>query len=348
MRTGNSIETYGALVALSTNPVTWIWGIVLLLTLAVLPGAVSAYTVVIATKVLIAAVGAIGLNLLTGSTGLISLGQSAFLAIGAYTCALLIADWGVTPELAFLAAGLVSGLCSLLIGVPSLRLKGLYLAITTLAFSFIVTHLILYGERLTHGGFGVRIPNVQMFGINVANPTGLYYFSLVVAVLTTLFAINLMRTRVGRAWVALRDNDIAAKSMGINLVESKLLSFVVSSTLVGFAGALIALQIRFIVVDVFDVFLSIEALAMIIVGGAGSVAGAIMGATFIVLLPEGVRIALDLLGPRFASSFSTYVFEIRGVLSGLMIILMLRIEPEGLIGVWRRAKRYWTHWPLPS
>lgn len=346
MRTANTIETYGGLVALTTNPVSWSWAVALLAALALLPLLASGHGLVIATSVLIAAVGAIGLNVLTGTTGLISLGQSAFLAVGAYACGLLIVDYSIAPEIAFIAAGLVSGACSLLIGVPSLRLKGLYLAITTLAFSFIVTHVILYWENLTHGPFGVRIPKVRMLGIDIADPRGLYYFCLIVATLVTLFAINLMRTRVGRAWVALRDHDIAAKAMGIDLVRFKLLSFFVSSTLVGFAGALMALQIRFINTDVFSIFLSVEALAMILVGGAGSVAGAILGAAFIVLLPEVARTALDLLGSGFSSRYSTYVFEIRGVLTGLMIILMLRIEPEGLIGVWRKARRFWTQWPL--
>lgn len=346
MRTGHSIESYGGLVALSTNPVSWFWAGALLLSLAAAPAFLSGYGLVVATNVLIAAIGAIGLNLLTGCTGLISLGQSAFLAIGAYTCALLITDYHVPPELAFVAGGLMSGACSLVIGIPSLRLKGLYLAITTMAFSFIVTHVILYADNLTHGPFGVRIPNSQIFGLNIADPRALYWWCLIVTLLVTMYALNLMRTRVGRAWVALRDHDIAAKSMGVDLVRFKLLSFFVSSTIVGFAGALMAFQIRFINVDVFSIFLSVEALAMILVGGIGSVAGAIMGAAFIVLLPELARGALDVLGSGLSSSYSTYVFEIRGVLTGAMIIVMLRIEPEGLIGVWRRSKRYWNQWPL--
>jgi branched-chain amino acid transport system permease protein len=346
MRTGNAVETYSGLVALSTNPVVWFWVSILLAGLLLLPMVLTGHLLVVATNILIAAVGAIGLNLLTGSTGLISLGQSAFLLIGAYSCALLIADYGWKPELAFVASGVIASACSLLIGVPSLRLKGLYLAITTLAFSFIVSHVVLYAEPVTHGPFGVRIPNVSVFGIDIAKTGGLYYLSLAATIIATLFALNLMRTRVGRAWTALRDHDIAAKTMGINLVRYKLLAFMVSSALVGYAGALMAFQIRFINVDVFSVFLSVEALAIILVGGVGSVGGAILGAVFLVLLPEAVRAGLDLLGPAFASSYSTYVFEIRSVVTGLMIILVLRLEPEGMMGLWRRLRRFWGNWPL--
>lgn len=345
MRTGHAIESYPALISLSTNAVTWVWIGVLVAALLVFPNVVSGHTLVLGSTVLIAAVGAVGLNLLTGSTGLISLGQSGFLAIGGYTCALSITRLHLPPEVALIFSGVVSGALSLLIGVPSLRLKGLYLAITTLAFSFIVTHVILYAEPVTQGPLGVRIPDVKVLGLSIAEPRQLYYLALLTAVLVVLFALNLMRSRTGRAWIAIRDHDIAAKTMGINLVTYKLLAFVVSSFVVGLAGGLMALQLRFITPDVFGMFLSIEALAMILVGGIGSVAGAILGALFIVMLPDTARLVLDLFGTQVLSS-STQIFEIRGVLTGLIIVAMLRIEPDGLIGIWRDVKRFWTQWPL--
>ena len=347
MRSGNATESYDALIALSDNKVTWFWVGVLALALLVAPHVLSSYAIVLASSVGIAAVGAIGLNLLTGATGLISFGQAGFLAVGAYTSALLMSDYGWPAGPAIVAGALFTGLLSLLIGIPSLRLKGLYLAITTLAFSLIVTHFILYSENLTHGPFGVRIPNPAILGFDVAGDTSFYYLVLAVLTLVTLFSLNLMRTRIGRAWIAIRDHDIAAQVMGINLMRFKLLAFFVSSTIVGLAGALTTLQLRFINVEVFDMLISIEALAMIVVGGLGSVAGAIVGATFIVLLPQAVQLALDHVAPELQATYSTYVYEIRGLLIGLIIILILRLESGGLMGIWGKAKRYWTNWPLP-
>lgn len=346
MRTGHAIETYGRVIALTTNKITWMWSGALLVALIILPWTLSGHLLAVSTTVLIAAVSVIGLNVLTGTTGLISLGQSGFLAIGGYVCGLLIRDLSMPTELAIPLAGLVTGVLSLLIGIPSLRLKGLYLTITTLAASLIITHIILYAEPLTGGPFGLRIPDVNFLGLKIGNGRGMYYIALIVVVLVIVAVNNLMRSRSGRAWIALRDHDIAAKSMGIDLVRYKLLAFFVSSSIVGVAGALMALQLRFITADVFGLFLSIEALAMLLVGGVGSVAGAILGAIFIVLLPEIARALLTVLGWT-GETGSAFVFEVRAVVTGVLIILMLRIEPDGLIGIWRRTKRYWLQWPLP-
>lgn len=347
MRSGNAPESYGALIALSDNPVVWAWTGALAVAVLVAPFVLSSYLLVLAATVGIAAVGAIGLNLLTGATGLISFGQAGFLAVGAYGCGLLMADYGWPALPAVLGGALITGVMSLLIGLPSLRLKGLYLAVTTLAFSLIATHVILYWESLTHGPFGVRIPDPTVLGFSVATDTGFYYLVAALLTLVALFALNLMRSRIGRAWIAIRDHDIAAQVMGINLMRFKLLSFFISSTIVGLAGALMTLQLRFINVEVFDLLISIEALAMIVVGGLGSVAGAILGAAFIVLLPQAVQIALDHAAPGLQATYSTYVYEIRGLLIGLIIILILRLESGGLMGIWAKTKRYWSNWPLP-
>ncbi len=346
MRTHHFIENYEKHIALSDNPVKWAWIVIFLLALAVFPFLVSSYFVAMATMVGIAAVGAIGLNILTGSTGLISLGQSGFLASGCYTTALLIADYGWWPEAALVAGGVVSAALSLLVGIPSLRLKGLYLAITTMAFSFIVTHFLLYAESITHGPYGVRVEDLEFFGLDLTSTTQFYLLVVVVCCLSAVMALNILRTRVGRAFNAIRDHDIAARVMGISLTKYKLFSFALSSFFVGIAGGLMAFQFRFINVDIFNVLLSIEALAMVIVGGLGSVAGSIMGAFFIVLLPEATREAFDLLPESLSMALSTYIYEIRGLLTGLSIIIMLRIKPQGLVGLWSDVKRYWTHWPL--
>ncbi|MGF7160230.1 branched-chain amino acid transport system permease protein [Rhodoligotrophos appendicifer] len=346
MRTGHFKESYASLVALNDSHVVWAWTAVLLAGLLALPLFAGNYPLSLASAALIAVVGAVGLNLLTGTTGLISIGQSGFLAIGAYTNGLLLADydwplWATMP-----AAGILSALISLLVGIPSLRLKGLYLAITTLAFAFIVTHIILYAEDITHGPNGVFLPKVTAFGFDLSRDRPFFYFTLAFTILAILLALNLSRTRIGRAWMAIRDHDIAARVMGIDLVRYKLLAFMISSFIVGIAGALMSLQIRFVNTDVFGLILSIEALAMIILGGLGSIAGAVLGAVFLSLLPEVIRLAFETFGDPSSTTYTTYVYEIRGIAYGVVIVAFLRFKPEGLIGLWRDAKRYWTNWPL--
>ena len=243
-------------------------------------------------------------------------------------------------------AGFICAALSLVVGIPSLRLTGLYLAITTMAFSFIITHFLLQAEPITGGPFGIRIERFGFAGLDLTNSMHLFYLVLLVAGLTALVALNIQRTRIGRAFTAIRDHDVAARAMGISLTTYKLTAFAISSFIVGIAGGLMAFKFRFINVDIFSLLLSVEALAMIIVGGLGSVAGAILGAAFIVLLPEFTREIMDLLPARATEALSVYVFEIRGFLTGLAIIVMLRFQPHGLIGMWRDAKRYWSNWPL--
>lgn len=347
MRTGHHKESYGQLVALTDNPAAvWLWTGVLLAGLAALPVLGGGYLASLGSHAMIIAIGIVGLNLLTGTTGLISLGHAGFLAVGGYTNAILLADYGWPLELALPTAGLVAAAISLLVGIPSLRLKGLYLAITTLAFAIIVNHVILYADDFTHGNRGLFLPKTTFFGVDVADTVGLYYVVLVITVLMTLLALNILRTRIGRAWMAIRDHDTAAKVMGINLVTYKLLAFMVSSFFIGISGALMSIELRFINVDVFDLLISIEALAMIILGGLGSVAGAILGAVFLALLPEAIREIFALFGETASQIFSNYVFQIRAVLYGVIIVVILRVEPRGIHGIWRNTKKYWTNWPL--
>jgi branched-chain amino acid transport system permease protein len=346
MRTGHFHRTYAELTALTDSSAVKLWTAALIVALLLIPFAAGNYTLSIATAAMIAVVGAVALNLLTGMTGLISVGQSGFLAIGAYANGLLLADyhWAIWASLP--AAGAIAALLSLLVGVPSLRLKGLYLAITTLAFAFIVNHVLLYAAPLTHGPNGVFLPKISVFGFDLSRDFNLYYFVLAITLLTVLIALNLARTRIGRAWISIRDHDIAARVMGIDLVRYKLLAFMISSFFVGIAGALLSLQIRFVNVDVFGLILSIEALAMIILGGLGSIAGAILGAVFLTLLPEVIRIAFATFGDPSSTTYTTYVYEIRGIAYGAVIVAFLRFKPDGLIGLWRDVRKYWTNWPL--
>jgi branched-chain amino acid transport system permease protein len=346
MRTGHYKQTVGQLVALSDSPSVWAWTGLLMAALLCAPFVVGNYLVTLMVSALIAIIGAIGLNVLTGTTGLISLGQAGFLAIGAYTNAILLSDYGLPVWVALPAAGIAAGLVSLVVGVPSLRLKGLYLAITTLAFSFIINHIILYTEGLTHGPNGIFVTGASVIGIKFDRGMPLYYLTLGLAVAAVLATLNLSRSRIGRAWMAIRDHDIAARVMGIDLVRYKLLAFFISSFIVGIAGALMSLQIRFVNIDVFALILSIEALAIIIFGGLGSIAGAVVGAVFLSFLPEVIRIVVSIFVNPDSAFYTSYVFELRGIAYGVVIVIFLRFKPEGLIGLWRDARKYWSNWPL--
>lgn len=346
MRTGHYKERWSQYVALSDSPTVWAWVAALLAALLIAPLVLDGYSTTLLVSALIAVVGAVGLNVLTGTTGLISLGQAGFLAVGAYTNGVLLVDhhWPVWATLP--ASGVVAAAVSLVVGIPSLRLKGLYLAITTLAFSFIINHVILYTESVTHGPNGIFVNGAKLFGFDVQRGAPLYYLVLGIAVLAVLTALNLSRTRIGRAWMAIRDHDVAARVMGIDLVRYKLLAFMVSSFIVGVAGALISLQIRFINIDVFALILSIEAIAFLILGGLGSIGGAILGAIFLSFLPEMIRLAFAMLGGSTASLLGNYLFEIRGMAYGVVIVVFLRWVPDGLIGLWRDIRTYWSNWPL--
>lgn len=346
MRAGHFKESYSELVAFTDSGVVKAWTTILLLACLVLPAVAGPYVMTLATTILITAIGIVGLNLLTGVCGLISLGQAGFLAIGAYTAGILAVDFGLSIVPGMICGGVLAALLSLLVGVPSLRLKGLYLAITTLAFTVIVTHSILNLDGWTRGSAGMFLPAPTVFGIPLATKTAFYYFSLAMCVLFTVAAMNIMRSRVGRAFAAIRDQDTAAEMMGINQVSYKLMAFGISAFFTGAAGALSAYQVRYINVDSFALLVSIEALAMIIVGGLGSIAGAIAGTIFMSLLPEAIRWLFDTFGSGLTEVFSTRALEVRGLIYGAVIMAVLRLQPDGLMGLWRDAKRLWSNWPF--
>jgi len=347
MRTRTFKENYADLVALFPYQDTKIWYGLLIVALFALPYFSSNYIITYMTVLLIGVIGAVALNLVTGTAGLISLGHAGFLAIGAYAAGILITDhgWGVVP--AILAAGVVSAASSLLVGVPSLRLKGLYLAITTLAFSIIVTQLIVELDGLTGGSGGKAVGRPAILGvIPLRTPTAVYYLTASFAVLTVLVAVNLLRSRVGRAWSALRDYDIAASLMGINLVRYKLMAFATSAFMTGVSGALLAIHLRYLNVDNFTLITSIEVLAMIIVGGLGSVRGAVLGAIVITVLPDVSRMLMSAVGGPLKSLSLDNAADVKGVIYAVLIMLFLRFEPDGLAARWIRIKRFWLDWPF--
>jgi branched-chain amino acid transport system permease protein len=346
MRSGDFKETYGELVALTDSRPVWLWSLILVAALIAAPYLLNSYALSFLTIILITVVGALGLNILTGYTGLISLGHVGFLVTGAYAYAVLVSRYGLPPLVGFLGAGIIPALASLVVGAPSLRLKGLYLAITTLAFSFIINTVILEARTITNGARGIAVQRPEIFGVSFDSDIAFTQLCLGFAILTLFATLNIRRSRVGRAFVAIRDNDTAARVMGINLHAYKLFAFVTSAFITGIAGALYGIYLSFVSVEGFPFLLSIEALAILIVGGLGSALGAVLGTVLIVLLPEATRLVFSLFSAQMEALFSTGAQELKSMLYGLVIILFLRFQPRGLVGAWHDIRRLWVNWPL--
>lgn len=296
-------------------------------------------------QILIAVVGAVGLNILTGYTGQISLGHGAFLGVGAYTSAVITAKMGLPFWIGVPAAGVVTALAGMVFGIPSLRLKGLYLAIATLASQFILEWVFLRWESVTGGSFGIVIPRPSFGTFVFESDRSYYYVVLVITAAMVLFAANMMRTKTGRAFMAVRDHYISAEIMGIHLFKYRILSFAISSFYAGVAGALYAHSLRYVSSEQFDIHVSIVYLAMIIVGGLGSILGAIYGAVFMMLLPKLLTVVTTRLAVPFPG-----VAEIANALEqgvfGAIIILFLIFEPDGLARRWKTVKAYWKVYPF--
>lgn len=293
-------------------------------------------------------VGAHGLNLLTGYTGQISLGHGAFMGVGAYTAGIL-ANLGWPFYLALPAAGLMAAAVGMVFGLPSLRLRGLYLAIATMAAQFILDYAMRNWEGLTGGSAGLIVPSADLQGLGLDftfdSDRSFYYLALVFAVLATLYLKNLTRTRTGRAFVAVRDRYLAAEVIGVNLFKYRIMSFGISSFMVGIAGGLWAFYITIISDEHFTMWLSVQYLAMIIVGGLGHVLGGIFGAIFFVVLPELLRLPAEALTDIYPSIFGIFA-SLREMVFGLIVILFLVFEPDGLAARWHTVRSYWKLWPF--
>jgi branched-chain amino acid transport system permease protein len=320
-----------------------IWAIVAFFT--VFPLFTSDYLVSLVTLCGIAAIGAIGLNILTGFTGQISIGVGAFLGVGGYTSAILTVKLGLSFWLAMPLAGVITALVGALFGIPSLRLKGLYLAIATLAAQVIILFVISRWDPVTGGTAGLVLSRPRIGGFVFASETSYYYLMFGSLLLTTIFTLNLFRTKVGRAFIAVKDRDIAAEAMGINLFKYKLLAFTVSSFFVGIAGALLGHYTMIVSPELYSIGVSIEYLAMILVGGLGSVFGSIYGAVFITLLPVALRSVSEMLSGVFPE-IGGVLLGLKEVVFGLVIILFLVKEPEGLAKIWKNIKDYFKLWPF--
>ncbi len=312
--------------------------------LALVPRFAGTYWLDVLNRIGIAIIGALGLNILVGYTGQISIGHAAFLAVGAYSTAILEAKVGLPFYLAIPGAALLTSLFGLVFGIPSLRLKGLYLAIATLAAHFITTYVIVHWESMTNGVLGFNVAPATLFGLPLDSDARIFYLIFALVVPAALFTKNLFRTRVGRAFIAIRDRDVAAGVMGVSLFKYKLLAFVISSFYAGVAGGLMAHHSRILFPDAFTLLVAIDYLAMIIIGGMGSILGSIFGAVFMILLPEILKLTATSLTGVYPQAFGL-IASTRDVVFGLAVIFFLMYEPQGLARIWGRVKSYWTLWP---
>jgi branched-chain amino acid transport system permease protein len=318
----------------------------LLAWVAIYPYLASPTLLDLANQVLLASVGAIALMLLTGFAGQISLGHAGLLAAGAFTAGILFKEFAAPVWVTLPAAAVIGAILGLLFGLPSLRLRGLYLAVSTLALHFIVAYL--GGEYEAKRGFstGIVIDPPIIFGWKLESARAWYFVLLAASVATLLLAANLLRSKTGRAWRAIHDRETVAEALGVSVPAYKLLAFVISSSLTAVAGCLFAYFRGFVSVEAFTLFLSIQYIAMVIVGGMGSLLGALMGAAFVVLFPYGIEWAMGVL--PVPARFSGMVFAVNYAAFGLVMIGFLLFEPQGLMGIWRRIQNYFLLWPFKN
>jgi len=320
------------------------WLAALFAALAAYPFVAGPFGLELANQVLLAAVGAVALMLLTGYAGQISLGHAGLLAAGAFTAGILFKETGAQFWVTLPAAAGVGAALGVIFGLPSLRLRGLYLAVSTLALHFIVIYA--GNEYETKRGFstGIVIDPPQLGGWVLNDPRAWYFVLLAAAAATVLVGVNLVRSRTGRAWRAIHGREAVAEALGISVPRAKLSAFVVSSTLTAVAGCLFAYYRGFVSAEAFSLFLTIQYVAMVIIGGLGSVLGALLGAAFVVLFPFVIEGAMEGLG--LAERLASVVFAVNHAAFGLLMILFLVFEPQGLVGIWRRTQNWLLLWPF--
>lgn len=318
---------------------------VALLCLAPLAGWLSKYQLNLLIQIGYYGIAALGLNILVGFTGQISLGHAAFFGFGAFSSAWLNNSFGVPVFWAIPLAGVMTTVVGLLFGIPAARIKGLYLAIATFAAQFILEDFFARANWFTGGSAGTLAQPFSVFGHEVSSDRGYFYVVLAYLVVMFLFGTNLLRTRDGRAFVAVRDHYLSAEVMGIQLTWYRVLSFGISSFYAGIGGALFGHYLGYVSSEAFTLLLSIQFLGMIIIGGLGSVMGTLLGTAFLVLLPEAIGWASSGLGDIYPSLNEGLAFIKEGAI-GLVIVLFLMFEPEGLAHRWQLVKAYWKLYPF--
>ena len=345
MRCGDFKESYIKDERIFQSFFVKFWLALFIIFLVLIPFVADAYILYVANLIGFSIIGAVGLNILTGYTGQISLGHAAFMGVGGYAAAILMTRLDFSFWLALPCSGLVAALAGLVIGIPSLRVKGLYLCMATLAAQFIFEFIFIHWESMTQGIRGINVSSPVLVNFPLDTEKRFYFLTLFMVFLAVGFARNLVRSRVGRAFVAIRDRDLAAEIMGISLFRYKLTAFAISSFYAGVAGALWVSFMRIVTPDHFPFHLSIQYLAMVIVGGLGSVLGSIFGAIFMVVTPELLN-ALSSALSKMIPDVGQLFIPMKEVVFGALIVLFLIFEPLGLAEIWRRIKAFFLLWPF--
>ncbi|MGH7374384.1 MAG: branched-chain amino acid ABC transporter permease [Candidatus Rokuibacteriota bacterium] len=349
-------------MGLFRDPVQRRWYGGLLAAVVLLPLAVPAYLTDI-SLVFIYGLCGLSLMVLAGYTGLVSLGHAAFLGIGAYAHVYFLQDLGLPWVAAVALAAAISAAVGVLVGLPALRMTGVYLTIATLAFALIIQEVFTRWEHVTHGLKGRPVDKPMIFGVSFASDWAFYFLCLAVLIGGLWLTANVLRAPTGRAWVAIRDSEIAAQSMGVHLARYKTMAFAYSAGLMGAAGALFAHKIGFLAPDIFSVLLSIQFLLMVVVGGLGSLHGALYGAVFVAMLPVLISEARDLV-PAWAGQAVAVFGKDAGAAAylaverfakqpglepgifGLILVLFILFEPLGIYGRWRKLQVFFSTFPL--
>jgi branched-chain amino acid transport system permease protein len=354
--------SYNQDIQLFRDKVDMGWYLALAAAVIAVPFALSSYSVGETSWVFIYGLCGVSLMTLVGYTGLVSLGHAAFLGIGAYAHAYFLAH-GVPWIGSVALAATITTVCGLVVGLPALRMSGIYLSIATLAFSVIIQEVFSRWESVTHGFAGMPVAPPVIFGVSFADAREFYFLCLFFLVVALWATRNLLRSPTGRAWIAIRDSEVAAQSMGVNLALYKSMAFAYSAGLMGVAGALFAHKIAYLAPDIFTILLSIQFLLLVIVGGLGSLHGAVLGAIFVALLPPLIAILRDDIPASFADmSASTGIglFHIVGDalgsflkkpgveagIFGLILVLVILLEPLGIYGRWVKIRVFFSTFPM--
>ncbi len=345
MYIGDFKERYSSDQAVFANATSRFWLGVLFVILLIFPFVAGDYFLFMANLAGIAIIGAVGLNILTGFAGQISLGHAAFIGVGGYTAAILSTRFNMPFLVCLPLSGLMAAFFGIIVGGPSLRLKGLYLCIATLAAQLILEFVFVHWESVTGGIRGINVSSPEIFGFVLDNDFKFYFLTLVMVILCVTAARNLFRTRVGRAFIAIRDRDISAELMGINLMQYKLYAFGVSSFFAGISGCLWVNFLKTVTPEHFPLMESVRYLDMIIVVGMGSILGCILCAIFMTIVPEVIKTILGLIVNVFPTAMS-FLFPFQQVIFGLLIVGFLIFEPHGLAEIWYIIKNYFHLWPF--
>ena len=344
---GRRKTSYAADIAVIRSGRHWLTLVVFIGLLIVLPLVLSTTRnlnwVTFLNFTLITIIAVLGLNVTTGMAGQISLGHSAFVMLGGFGLAMLTLETGWPFWAALVVSTLVTGLIALIVAIPAIRLKGFYVAVVTLAF-FYIAQYIIRSMDITGGTFGlIGIPAPSIAGMKIKSDVQWYYLLLSLAVLCTIVSVNISRSRLGRSFLVVRDNDVAAASLGVSVAATKLRAFFIGSLFAGLAGGLWASYISVVRLDQFTIWNSIWYLGMIVIGGAGSTTGAIMGVIFLRFISQILHVIGTSDWIPLSSNVTIYATQI---IYGLVIILFITLKPMGMISIWQKFKINYKRWPF--